>query len=108
VSYRIVPCAERELDAILLYIAEDNPRAADDLEDRFFALFERIGNMPGMGHIREDLTKREDVRFFTLRGYLIAYRTEVEPVEIIHIVSGAMNLLPQIFEVAPLARSSSS
>jgi toxin ParE1/3/4 len=98
VSYRLAPSAERELDAILLYIAEDNPRAADDLEERFFALFEHLGNMPGMGHLREDLTKRDNVRFFTLRGYIIAYITEVEPLLIFHIVPGAMNLFPHMFD----------
>lgn len=97
-SYKIAPSAERELEAILLYIAEDNPRAADDLEERFFALFENLGNMPGMGHVREDLTERENVRFFTLRSYIIAYIIGVEPILIFHIVPGAMNLLPRMFE----------
>lgn len=97
-NYKIALGAERELEAILSYIHEDNPRAAENLEEQFFALFEHLGNMPGMGHIREDLTKRENVRFFRLRGYIIAYRTDVEPILIFHIVPGAMNLLPHMFE----------
>lgn len=97
-SYRITARAERELDEILFYIAEDSPQAADRLEERFFRVFERLGSMPGIGHIREDLTERECLRFFTLRGYLIVYRIDVEPLEIIHIVSGVRDLLPKLFE----------
>jgi toxin ParE1/3/4 len=48
--------ADRDLDDIWDYIAEDNVDAADQWIGRLFDAFDAIGNTPGMGHKREDLT----------------------------------------------------
>jgi len=44
------------LDGIWDYIAEDNIEAADQWIGRLFDAFDAIGDTPGLGHKREDLT----------------------------------------------------
>jgi plasmid stabilization system protein ParE len=48
--------ADRDLDGIWDYIAEDNIDAADQWIGRLFDAFDAIANPPGIGHKREDLT----------------------------------------------------
>jgi toxin ParE1/3/4 len=47
--------------------------------------------MPGMGHRREDVTDLP-VRFWSVHSYLIVYRDDHRPIDIVHIVRGARNL----------------
>lgn len=47
--------------------------------------------MPGKGHTREDLTDLP-VRFFPLRSYLIVYRSEPAPLQIIAVLHGARDI----------------
>lgn len=49
--------AELDLDEIWEYIASDNPDAADRWIGKLFDAFEALGKMPGMGHVRKDLTR---------------------------------------------------
>lgn len=83
----ISDAAIADLDEIWLYIAQDNPRAADrvigEIYDAIYALAER----PTMGHTREDLT-REPVRFWNVRSYHIIYCPDTDPIEIVRVVSG--------------------
>ncbi len=55
-QYILSEDADRDLDDIWDYIAEDNIDAADQWIARLFAAFDAIGNTPGIGHKREDLT----------------------------------------------------
>lgn len=47
--------------------------------------------MPGLGHFREDLLDQR-YRFWAIHSYLIVYRWETKPLEIISIVHGARDL----------------
>jgi toxin ParE1/3/4 len=54
------------------------------------AIRERIGFLaesPGAGHWRKDLTG-EDVKFFPVYSYLIVYRPETAPLQIVSILHG--------------------
>ena len=55
-QYILSEDADRDLDDIWDYIAEDNIDAADQWVARLFDAFDAIGNTPGIGHKREDLT----------------------------------------------------
>ena len=63
-QYILSEDADRDLDGIWDYIAEDNVEAADQWIGRLFDAFDAIGNTPGIGHKREDLTT---YRFFSGR-----------------------------------------
>jgi len=53
---------------------------------------ERIADMPGIGHRREDLTPYP-VLFWPVGAYLIIYRAEARrPVEIVAVTQGARDI----------------
>jgi plasmid stabilization system protein ParE len=47
--------------------------------------------MPGLGHERPDLTN-QPVRFFPIYSYLVIYRPETKPLEIVRVLSGYRDL----------------
>jgi plasmid stabilization system protein ParE len=83
--------ADRDLDEIWDYIAEDNIDAADQWIARLFAAFEAIGNTPGIGHRREDLTAYP-VLFWPVGAYLVIYRATSQPIEIVAVTQGARDI----------------
>ncbi len=89
--YLISPAGSRDLDDIWTGIAQDNLAAAERLLDRFQAAFERLAEFPAMGHTRPDLIDLP-VRFWTLGNYLIIYRAETRPIEIVRVINAYRNL----------------
>ena len=88
VRYIISPLAERDITGIWDYIAADNEHAARRLTAEFYAAFVHLAEMPGLGHKRADLTKR-DLLFWTVqRKYLVAYRELEDAVEIVRVLDG--------------------
>lgn len=86
--YRLTPLAERDLEEIVDYISEESGRdRAHAVLREILAAAERLAGMPGMGHGRADLTG-EPVRFWSVYSYLIVYRPEVRPLEVVRVVSG--------------------
>ena len=83
--------AKLDLLQIWNYIAEDNVEAADRLREEFKLAFRRLGEMPNIGHVREDLLD-ETYRFWSVRSYLIVYRPATVPLQIIRIIHGARDL----------------
>jgi len=64
------------------YIAADNIEAADRWIGKLFDAFESLGHAPGMGHKREDLTPYA-VLFWPVGAYLIIYRADRRPIEVV-------------------------
>ncbi len=73
------------------FIAVDNPDAASALQEEFFRAFEDLAAMPGKGHKREDLTDRA-VLFFRVRSYLIVYRRESVPLQIVAVLHASRDI----------------
>ncbi len=86
-SYRLRPQAEADIEAIALYIAEDNPSAARRWCDDIHRRCQRIGEMPGIGVARPEV--RPELRSFPVGNYLILYRQIDEGAEIVRVVHGA-------------------
>lgn len=86
-SYRLRPQAEADIEAIALYIAEDNPSAAKRWYDDVHLRCQRIGEMPGIGVARPEV--RPELRSFPVGNYLILYRQIDEGAEIVCVVHGA-------------------
>jgi plasmid stabilization system protein ParE len=80
--------ADLDLDEIWEYIASDSIDAADYWIEKLFSAFEALVQTPGMGHRREDLTSYP-VLFWPLGAYLIIYRTEPRPIEIVPVTQGS-------------------
>jgi plasmid stabilization system protein ParE len=94
-QYILSEDADRDLDGIWDYIAEDNVDAADRWIGRLFDAFDAIGNMPGIGHKREDLTAYP-VLFWPVGAYLVIYRSSYRapsrPVEIVAVTQGGRDI----------------
>jgi plasmid stabilization system protein ParE len=51
----------------------------------------RLAAMPGIGHLREDLAD-ETVRVWSVRSYVIVYRTDTEPLQALRVLHGARDV----------------
>jgi plasmid stabilization system protein ParE len=84
--------AKVDIFEIITYIAKENPAAAEQMESDILQAFKLLAGNPGIGHLRNDLTKKP-YRFWPLRKrYLIIYQ-ESEMVEIIRVLSGFRDLV---------------
>lgn len=83
--------AEQDLNDIWNYIAEDSVDAADRLIAALFDAFEALARNPSMGHKREDITTFP-VLFWPVGNYLVIYRAEKSPIQIVAIVHGKRDI----------------
>ena len=90
-AYILAPEALQDLQDIWDYIATENLDAADRVIDTLFAAFEQLAALPGLGHRREDLTNRP-LRFWTVEAYLVIYRAERTPIEIVAVTHGGRDI----------------
>ncbi len=90
-NYILGPDADLDLGDIWEYVARDNIDAADRWMGKLFDAFEALGATPGMGHKREDLTAYP-VLFWPVGAYLIIYRAERRPIEIVAVTQGSRDI----------------
>ena len=90
-SFQLSPQAFQDIDEIWEFIAQDNLDAADRVRDEIFQAFEKLAEMPEVGHLREDLAK-EPLRFWPVYSYLIIYRPDSQPLEIVRVLHGARDI----------------
>lgn len=86
-SFRLTPLAEADIEAIVIYIAEDTPTAAVRWYDDIHRRCQRLGDMPGLGTTRTDI--RTGLRSFAVGNYLILYQEIDEGAEIVRVIHGA-------------------
>jgi plasmid stabilization system protein ParE len=87
----LTPEARADPIEIWNYIAEDSIDSADQVVARLYDAFMRLGQTPGMGHHREDLADSRH-RFWAVYSYIVAYRWETTPIQVIAVVHGARQL----------------
>ena len=84
--YILAPQAARDLVDIWRYIKkESSQETADRIESVIRNKFLYLAAFPHGGHWRHDLTSAE-VRFLSVYSYLIVYRPETKPVQIVAIL----------------------
>jgi plasmid stabilization system protein ParE len=98
-AYLLSPDALQDLQDIWDFVAFDNTKAADQLEDEFFNAFAKLARRPRMGHIRPDVTDR-DVRFWPTGSYLIVYRQLPTTLQIVAVLHGARDI-PEVIRKRP-------
>jgi len=88
-DFVLAPAACGDILEIWDYYAAtiDNIDVADRIRDELFAAFAELAKTPGMGHYRNDLAA-EPLRFWRVREYLIIYRSEKRPLEIVRVLHG--------------------
>jgi toxin ParE1/3/4 len=91
----ITPAAESDLVNIWLYIARDNPDAADRVYQAAESTFQSLATTPRMGTLY--LSKRaqlDGIRFFPVskfQNYVIYYREQPKGIEIIRVLHANMD-----------------
>ena len=87
-KYRISRRADADVRAICDRIAEDNPDAADRLDERIHTAIQTLARFPGMGHSRADVADPRYL-FWAVGNYVIAYRTEGKELLVVRVLHGA-------------------
>jgi toxin ParE1/3/4 len=88
----IRPQAENDLEEIWWFIAQDNPKNADNLLDSIAETCKLISKHPDMGEARNELLK--NLRSFPVGNYLIFYMHLKDGVDIVRVLHGSRDLKP--------------
>ena len=84
--YVIAPEAARDLIQIWRYIKEQSSvEMANRIESAIRDKIVLLAKTPGAGHWRGDLTEQA-VKFFPIYSYLIVYRPETKPLQVVSIL----------------------
>jgi plasmid stabilization system protein ParE len=86
-GYDFHPEAERDLDRIWDFVAEDSLDAADRMVADLLGRIDALVRFPHQGHRRPDLTSRP-LRFAIVHEYLIAYAPDEKPLWVIAVMHG--------------------
>jgi toxin ParE1/3/4 len=88
----ITPAAEGDLIGLWVYIARDNPEAADRVYQAAYETFETLSAMPGLGTLYQSKrAKLKGLRFFPVKrfpSYVVYYRPTTEGLEIVRVLHG--------------------
>ncbi len=92
VRYVLSPQAAADLAEIWNYINEQSSvTIADRIESVIRDRIVFLSKSPGAGHRRIDLTD-ENVKFFPVYSYLIVYRAETTPLQIVSILHASRDV----------------
>ena len=94
VAFQLTPLAISDLDNIWWFIADDSREAADKVELEIVDTCRRLAKHPLMGTQRRDVTSLP-LRFWTVSkysNYVIVYRPETKPLQVIAILHGRRDL----------------
>lgn len=83
--------AEQDLIEIWLYVAQDNPSAADKLLDRFEEAGRLLAKNPELGPERPDIAP--GFRYFPVGRYILLYRKISQGIELVRVTHGARSLV---------------
>jgi antitoxin ParD1/3/4/toxin ParE1/3/4 len=88
----LAPQAARDVVQIWRYINREVSReAADRIESVIRTKCIYLATFPDAGHWRHDLTSA-DVRFFSVYSYLIVYRPETKPLQVVTILHASRDV----------------
>ncbi len=82
--------AQRDLVDLWLYIANDNPAAADKFLDQIETICKLLSASPLLGRSREELGR--SLRSFPVGDYLIFYRPKRMGIVLVRVLSGYRDL----------------
>jgi plasmid stabilization system protein ParE len=91
-SYVLAPSAALDLIQIWRHLKYNaSTEIANRVEATIRDKIAYLAGRPGSGHWRKDLTS-EQVKFFPIYSYLIVYRPETNPLQIVAILHGRRDL----------------
>lgn len=86
-DYLLSAPATADLEEIHHWIARDDPAAAVNVLIDLRDAMQRLATMPGLGHARDDLAD-ETLRVWTVHSYLVIYRPNTQPLQVVRVLSG--------------------
>ena len=84
-----------DIDKIADFIAEYNPRAARETIEFLLGACNNLLKFPSLG-VKKNCIKSNDVRFYIIRQYLIAYRIHNNRVVILKISNRYQDIYPNL------------
>ncbi|HEV7550770.1 MAG TPA: type II toxin-antitoxin system RelE/ParE family toxin [Candidatus Angelobacter sp.] len=90
-TFVLTPLAARDLNEIWDYVASDSITAADRVLVALEKALYGLAKNPGKGHLREDLADGRH-RFFLVYSYLIVYRAETKPMQVIRVLHASRDV----------------
>ncbi len=91
--YVLAPQAAEDLAEIWHYIREQSSATmADRVESGIRQRIGFLSQRPEAGHWRRDLTV-ENVKFFSIYSYLIVYRPDTKPLQVVSILHGHRDVM---------------
>jgi plasmid stabilization system protein ParE len=87
-EYILTEEAERDLNEIWEYVAEQSVTSADKVVREIREGIELVAFAPGIGHERKDVMDRR-YRFWKANRFIIAYFRDTKPLQIVRIVGAA-------------------
>ena len=88
-AYRLAPAAQQDVEDLVDYIAADDFDAALRVDQELTDTFLLLASRPHIGHTRDDLQLPRHLRVWPFYSYLIVYRPEATPLEIVRVWHGA-------------------
>lgn len=95
--FRLTPAAREDLYEIHDFIAQDSPTAAARVRDKLREAMARLAELPQLGHLRQDLAD-EPLRFWQVYSYLIIYRPDTKPVQVIRVLRASRDVRSLLLE----------
>jgi plasmid stabilization system protein ParE len=89
--YVLTDSAKADLRRINAHLREASPMAAQRVRGEFRAAMRRLADFPSIGHRREDLTPLP-VRFWAVYSYLIIYRPDQKPLQVVRVLHAARDV----------------
>ena len=91
-GYLVAPRADEDIFEIWRYLHQRaGIEVANRVEADIYRAFETLAQNPGIGHKRSDLTSHP-VLFLAVYSYLVVYRPEIRPMEIVRILHAKRDL----------------
>jgi len=90
VNYRFSHAAQTDLDDCWLYIARDNPQAADRFLDTLEEKLSMLATHPRLGRKCDELGP--GLQRFPVAGHVVFYRVRAKRIEIVRVLHGARDI----------------
>ena len=94
--YLLTDAAKSDIREIIAYIRPRSRQAATQVRQKLKAACEKLAAFPYLGHRRDDVP-RADLRFWSVYSYLIVYRPDHRPIEVVRVLHGAQDV-PRFFK----------
>ncbi len=95
-EYRLAPLAQQDVEELVDHIAADDFEVALRIEQELYDTFDLLASRPSIGHSRTDLGIPARLRVWPFYSYLIIYRPNASPLEVVRVWHGAQQK-PRLF-----------